>query len=436
MHDSRLQNLEGWPDLETATSVVRCIKQSYSVASNQGGTTVWDCHIAQFPWDEDLNFRAWNRTTGGNRIINNPTGSFNVGGLGIYGLAAGSNFDVSGGRIATLTMDPAYTQGSGRLIGMGFEVVNTTSQLAVQGTTTVYRQNQSHPLETAMISQSTPGVNDPSFTAHVVVPPPNSVATAMLLPGSRQWHAKDGAYIVQSFVGQDNPPLMVGYTAPVVFDSGDDVVGGFGTNISNVYAPAPGISALNPIINVATKINPIHMGGCILSGLSPSTTLTVNRVYYYETFPNPSEASILVLGTPSCGYDPIALEFFSHCLARMSVGVPSGDNAGGDWFDGLMSILRDVAPLVTPVLTAFNPLLGAASAGIGAVADHYLAPPGNTNRPIRGNKKIKRTQKEIIPVIQMQKPSSSAGAGRGRGKSKKRIDRDRKELIAREILKL
>lgn len=412
MHDGRLQHLDGWPDLETSTSVVRCIKQSFSVVSNRGAAALWDCHIAQFPWMDDLIFNRWTRTTQGNRFLDAPAGTFAAGGLGIYGVLAGTPLDISvaGNHIGSLTVANSFSRGPGRIVGIGFEVTNTTSSLAVQGTATVYRQNQSHPLTTTFEAESTPGVYGEAFSGSCFTPPPANIAQAMLLPGSRQWHAKDGCYVVQAFVGQDNPPLTVDYTVPVVFPLDDlcDV-----QNTTPVFAPA----LIGGFVNNATKLYPIHMGGAVFTGLSPDTTLTVTLVYYYETFPNLSEQDILVLGTPSAVYDPVALELFSHALCYMPVGVAAYDNAGGDWFEGIISILRDVAPIAAPFLGAINPGLGAAALAAGGLAGAYLAPPGNPNRspklpkkrqmqaqsrpsrPLPPAKKKKKTRQQVNPRL-------------------------------------
>lgn len=397
MHDSQLKELQGWPDLETASSIVRCVKQTVTVASNQGPTDNWDCHIMQLPWDDAINMSVYHRTTaGGGRVLSAPLTMGSLGGLTIVGLPAGDNLDmtgITGATLGRLLVDPTYSQGSGRLVGMGFEVINSTSQLNVQGQVTVYRQPQSYPNPVTWVTAVSGGVIDsPGFSGHFVRCPPLTQAEAMLIPGTRQWLARDGCYIVQSFVGQDNPPKLVDYIVPVVqvISSTEETFGGPGTNATPLLAPTTGLVGTIPTINVATKIYPMHTGGCIFTGLSASTTLSVTLNYYYETFPTPAEAGILVLATPSAVYDPIALEIFSHCLNSMPVGVPACDNEEGDWFDGIVAIIRNIAPAVIPALAAINPALGGfGAAGLGLM-EAYMAnqsPKTNPDRPkvvIRG----------------------------------------------------
>lgn len=438
MHDTQLKNLEGWPDLETASSVVRCVKQTFTIASNQEIGVNWDCHIVQWPFLDSLNSRHWTRTTGpsgGNRVIDTPTGAFNLGGLQIYGVVAGAVLDPTNPfqNIATELIAPAYSQGSGRLVGMGFEVVNTTADIKLQGQVTVYRQSQSNPNPIAWVTATTGGVLDPAFSGHWVRSPPTSQADAMLIPGSRQWLARDGAYVVQAFVGQDNPPKVVEYIVPIVqlTTNTEDNTGGGGTNTTPVAAPATGLVGLNACMNVATKIYPVHMSGAIFTGLSDTSTLSVTLVYYYETFPTPAEASILVLATPSAKYDPIALELFSQVLSQMPVGVPSTDNADGDWFDGIMAIVRDIAPIAAPMLAMINPALGGLGAAAGTAAGAYLTAQTPNTRPKlkklpaddqqRKKKKVKKAMKAAKANAKVRESATKGSTAAERKQIMKRL---------------
>jgi len=394
MHDTRLDHNTGWPDLESAASVVRCVKQSVTVASNQAPGQNWDCHIVQWPWLDALNFKTWSRPVS-NRVLNTPVGVFNQGGLQIYGTTAGVALNPIFGGITQLALDPSYSQGPGRVVGLGFEVINTTAELNQQGLVTVYRQNQPHMTPTCMITETFAGTVDLEFTAQTFRAPPFDTPTALLIPGSRQWKAKEGCYVVQTFVGQDNPPKVVDFTAPVVL-ANDDVTGGAGTNTGICYAPATGlITATIPAINIATKIYPIHMGGAIFSGLSPTSTLTINYNIYYETFPTPSEPGVLVLAKPSCPYDPVALEIFSRAMSKMPVGVPSADNASGDWFNTIIAFIKEAAPFLAAPLAAINPLFGPLAAGVGMGAGAYLSNQTTYGKP--KNKAKKQMKAPALP---------------------------------------
>jgi hypothetical protein len=309
-----------------------------------------------------------------------------MGALQVYGTAAGVNLDVTvpAATVGQIPLGNTISQGSGRVVGMAFEVVNTTAEIAKQGQTTVYRQPQSHPTGDTWISATVAPVIDIPFSAHAIRSPPINQAQAMLYPGSRQWMAKEGCYVVQTFVGQDNPPQVVRYDQPVVIQNPTQEDFAAATNAYTVLAPLTGqmIPGANGMgMNVATKIYPLHMGGAIFTGLSSTSTLTLTQNVFYETFPSTAETDILVLATPSAQYDPIALEIFSHCLSSMPVGVPASDNAEGSWFDGLMSIIRDVAPIAAPILSAFHPAFGIGAVAAGRMADSYLVAPNANRKP-------------------------------------------------------
>jgi hypothetical protein len=114
--------------------------------------------------------------------------------------------------------------------------------------------------------------------------------------------------------------------------------------------------------------------------------LTVNFNLFLETFPTPAENTILVLATPSCPYDPLALEIFSHALTAMPVAVPVDQNWFGEWFvDAITEGTKFLSPLL---LAAGHPELAALSAGAGFIAKNvrtYMAPPsaGPPARPLK-----------------------------------------------------
>jgi hypothetical protein len=393
MHDSRLTKLDGWPDVEGSASVVCCVKQSVTVASNQGATANWDCHVVQWPYFDALNSRKWNRTD--NRVISAPVGNFNTGGLQVYGKASdGSPLDISVGGLAELTLDTDFSQGTGRLVGAGFEVVNTTAEISQQGLCTVYRMNQPKMEPSVFITETTGSVPDLPVSAQTLRLPPTLLSDALLIPGSRQWKAKDGCYVVQSFVGQDNPPQTVGFTAPVILPN-DDVPGGEGANVGGIaIAPAAGTTIGGAVgINIATKIYPIHMGGAIFTGLSAATTLTINWILYYEVFPTPTQQEMLVLSTPSATWDTVALNLYSKVVSQLPVGVQASDNASGDWFLFLADIAAEVARLSGQPVTKRG-------AGFMANQSAYGAPKlGVANRQRKNKQKQKASNNEIARVV-------------------------------------
>lgn len=223
MHDNQLPDLQGWPDVETAASVVRCIKQSASISAPAGLTgTTWDCHIVAWPWPHEIMY-ATPSITVNNYVTSNvqPPVNTNVyGGVQAFAVdpaissafVPGAAAGVQSAPIAVVDLtDPSYMSGPSRIIGMGWEVNNTTSELNKQGMVTVYRLP-----EPRMISQEFAVVGIGSSTGQVFRPPVSTTQSAMLISGTRQWPAKEGCYVVAPFVGQDNPPLQPDYVQPII----------------------------------------------------------------------------------------------------------------------------------------------------------------------------------------------------------------------------
>jgi len=432
MHDTQLPNLTGWPDVESAPSIVRCIKQSATISAPSGVSGNWDCHIFAWPWVESNAMWNADRDIGNNVLAASaaPTNVNLAGGVSAYGCAAGATMIPGASSTTTaanLFLNPSYTQGAGRLIGMGIEVVNTTSDLYKQGLCTVYRVPQPHSDSTAFTTTTGPGAGAVNSFSQVRGPP-SSTAQAMLYSGSRQWKASEGSYQVISFVGQDNPPLLASYNSPLV-NYLDDVAGtngGSAPNLTPVQVPMPievfpviggGGTAYSTGVNVmpATRMVPLHSSGAVYSGLSNQTTLNLNVNMYYESFPGISEQDILVLAKPSAQYDPIALELLSNVLNTMPVGVESSMNAAGDWF---ADIIDTLASFAAPIGMAFGgPAGGALGAAIGQGAksltphlrtvapakQRYLAPPAMSMRgppPIPKKGKTYRAQADLVRAEQ------------------------------------
>jgi len=107
-----------------------------------------------------------------------------------------------------------------------------------------------------------------------------------------------------------------------------------------------------------------NIAGAYFSGLSNSTTLTVNIIHYFERFPSidiPSDVNLVVLAKPSCRYDPKALELYSAVIRHMPVGVPQRFNGLGDWFREAVQTAKDI---VSPVLSAIPHPIAMMGAGV------------------------------------------------------------------------
>lgn len=424
-HDSPLKDLQGWPDLEVSTSVVRCVKQNLQISATSGGAGLpagnWDASIALLPWLSDTAFDYSVSRKGTCATYNTTFGLSNAGGL----MAVASTGFVSGGgftwppatgsttNLGRITVDSSLTAGMGRVIGIGFEVVDTTAPLYQQGTCIVYRQSQ-YPKESQSfkVQDLAAPYNNTVFDGTEVRLPPLTTADAMLFPGSRQWHAKEGCYIVGAFHSNENPPFDVNYNQPVLVPASfDEAVGTSPTQL--IWFPAPinsGLLELNTVgantIAMGTPqtmhLNPIHQSGAIFSGLHPNASLSVTMNVYYESFPSIGDTKTLVLATPSAEYDPMALNIYSHAIGMMPVGVMVRENGFGDWFRDVVEQIGNVASWIPHPIAQ-----GVATAARGGVKiiDGFTTAPNTkvmrnqspTNSPansVQGKKMKKKAKKK------------------------------------------
>jgi len=413
MHDNQLKDLQGWPDLETSSSVVRCIKQTVSVKVPEGVDGPWDLNIVQWPWLDRQACSVMNRTN--NVLTNLGSSPVMQGGLCGYAGEAGSPTNPAMTPAFQITLDDTYSLGAGRVVGLGFEVIDTTSELNKQGRVICWRQSNASATssKSTAVIRSVAGTQVDCITSvSPIMEPPSNGSDAMLLPGSRQWEAKDGCYVVVPFVGQDNPPTLVNYDVPMTMlapaaDSTFNQPSGV-TNTTQVLVPTPKLgSHAGDFPSEPAKIYPLHMAGAYFQGLNPLSTLSITLNVYLETFPTVAQKDLVVLATPSAEYDPVALQMFSHALTQLPVGVPAGFNSFGDWFIDTVSTLSD---WLTVPLGAVSPALGAGVAAAGALAKGYRKTQGYDTQPSPQNKpkNPKQVVRQTLNKNQIKKNQQAA----------------------------
>jgi hypothetical protein len=236
--------------------------------------------------------------------------------------------------------------GDSRLVSLGVEVHNTSPELIKSGSVVTYRSPQS--LSDSMIYTVSPVTGaTPATELRPIVRstlPPATQAAALLLSGSQQWEAYDGAYITATMQTQSNPIEEPTYADQYYLPSGQ--IDGAG-----VYAIAasPRISTQFP--NTATYVNstPWNTSGAYLAGLQPGTTLTVNVTAYIECFPQPDQYAYMTLTHPSTPFDPSALELYAKAAYELKPGTKVANNADGDHYVLVSKLLDRLAPRVAKV---------------------------------------------------------------------------------------
>lgn len=432
----------GYPDTSEAASVVQVVKCSTTLTAPDT-THNWDCNIFQYPWLTQQQYDG-----SGHVVATYPppiTGAIRPAGYGNNWMTDGApsnnncwsdlcynsqisgtdtyNVPVSGvsgcpfaGQIAP------YLDGDFRIIGMGFEVVNTTSELYIGGLVTTYRNPATNPIDakTGMLFDvnNTSGIT-PVYTFvfadfNVASAPPANVSQALLLEGSKQWKAKEGCYVVPTLntdvIGTgaiNNVNMMYLGTE----NRGQHSLNGILENYLMVGAPAYAPGLLIPFpptgqptqslaLGTGARVHNTHFNGAgaYFSGLTPQTTLQLNATYIIERFPTYEDSALVVLAKPSPRSDRVALDMYSEIIRSMPTGVPQRMNGLGEWFADAVSKVSDfVAPVLAAIPLPGTQIASRALTAAGEGAKKYSTPSGNGNvYSPNGDTTIARTKVHVI----------------------------------------
>jgi hypothetical protein len=424
-HDTPL-NCTGIPDSQTGNSVVQTIKSSVTIGCPAGITTgTWDAHVVMFPFFADsaslLSFMRGQKV-GGNvvqldttvipyrgvspvTIVAYPTGDATA-----YSNPVGAGSISDSSHVTTnLALNANYTLGDYRIVAQAFEVINTTSDLNVQGLCTCYR-TPVPTFETASCYNEVYGNGAGAASGPINCCDnlnidffPTSPALALQLPNTKQWKAKEGCYVVGHLNCCEQPVSNQNTIQPAFgYISG-----------TTVFKPTPAIYASNstPPIQVLEYRNiqwaPMDLSGSFFTGLSLGTTLTINWNVSIERFPSVAQTDLVVLAKTSPAYCPMAFELYQAIAQSLPVGVPQKENGLGDWFRDAVATVSD---LVTPVMSMIpHPYAQAGAAlsrGIGGMvrkeSNSPYTPAGEPPKQVRqeikaeAKKEVKEIKKEIV----------------------------------------
>jgi len=207
--------------------------------------------------------------------------------------------------------------------------------------------------------------------------------TALLLDGSKQWKAKEGAYVVSTMNSEQLPAGPVINTRVVALNSQDSqyvagtttcVVIGITSTANFLIPPTSTTNTINVLQPVGLLDIRFNASGMYFTGLSNSTTLTLNAVYYIEKFPSQNDTDLVVLAKHSCRSDTIARELYSEIIREMPVGVPQRMNGMGEWFADAVSSAADfISPVLSAIPTPMTQGLGGMVKTAGNVAKSIYA---------------------------------------------------------------
>jgi hypothetical protein len=399
-HDYNHQ-LAGYPDADASQTLVSCFQYQADVSCPAGVNGNWDAHVFTLPICN---------TQGFDRINIDETGSqcqiagalFDAGPLNICagnpGAPIGFGPNLSNTCLPRV-FTPDLSAGNSRVIAMAYEVTNTTAEMHKQGSVTSYRMPQ-YPSAPGNIILTT---GNETLTGSMCCigyrAPPASVAEINLLKGSRTWDAASGVYSVCAQSSVQNPIVSAGSTGWVYkkYSVPGQVTDGLIS--APMWAAAHAVHPnATPVAAAETKSMPFDISGSYFSGLSHETTLTVKLRVYVERAPMFDTPSLSVLASPSAGYDTTALELYAQAISQLPVAVTVAENGLGDWFRGVIRVLKSAVGTATDVVGPFVP--GANQMGIAAQKmlgriDGFFKKPSSVITAIRPKaKKQKPKQKK------------------------------------------
>jgi len=443
-HDMDHQ-VAGYPDADGSKTVVSCYQVAYDIArpAEVMAGSNWDCHVFNLPTAQpavtvvgaannngQLTVSAANvrATYGLMNVSTNQTG----GALFANSTIAAANPNYRNAAIATPS---GICDGSTRIVGMAFEVVNTTAEIEKQGTITAYRMPQLSAESDVTLSETGLATARGQLRVRAYQQPPATPAEATNLIGTKQWAAADGSYSTVTQCSIVNPISFETHQAMMFTNS--DLTNGtsvlIGQYVFNGTQNAP--PATTPINTLQNKLVPFNTSGVFLTGLSSGTTLRLKVKVYVEAAPTWANPQLSVLATPSAAYDVHALELYSKAMNILPVAVPVGENAAGDWWKKVLKVVSVIAaPLGMAVGLPGAGVIGSGLANVARVALESARVPkaykkaqaaafGDVLSDIRGkgNSKPKANNQssEVKPLPQQGKQAKAEKRKAKRAKAKK-----------------
>jgi len=383
----------GYVDTTASASCVQVVKASYPISCPVGITTgVWDCNVVLLPWAAPLSIVP-GTALGGNLIHQaNPTPVISLGGVQVVSAVGGTALHMTTLVPSTTVTNQAnvipgnYLAGNSRIVAMAMEISNTTSDLNRQGLVTVYRtpvpQNDDG---TTVNIENTTGADTVNYTgamtALYIPEPPATIAAAQLFAGTKAWKAAEGSYNVAPFNTTDIPAQGLSYVEPVIYQTTQlDPTVYSPVTIRQVGVPATFGTAVAPAVYWAET----DIVGSFFTGLSVSTTLTANVIYYIERFPTQDDLDLIVLAQRSPMYNIQAQEAYSEIMQSLPVAVPFCENDSGGWFDWIADTASSVLGAIPHPYAQAGALLakGAKSAFGSKPPNDFIQAASDTSIPM------------------------------------------------------
>ncbi len=369
-HDFKLRP-EGYPDMRCGASLVQMHTQNLDINAGAIGAA-WDCEVLYTGFDYPSSATQpslingvrtarsvkWNTGDGvSDRYFNSFT---------VTKAAAGTSCGLTG--TGTTTTLPSWLSDMpGRLIGVGFEIHNTTSELYKQGSLTVAQlPDSTEDDQTVAYYSNDATASNRDFQCASSCRYPATITEVTKIPGSNTWEAKDGVYCIPRLV-QGDLPIHSGWGSKGV------VVNAVADNASDAYINPVAVQAVTLLPYFKSPLKSGFSPMCVyLTNLSKETTLTLTVRTFVEYFP-PSTSDFISMATPSPMYDPRALKLYADVAGTAPYAVKVDMNAAGDYFRMVFDAMQKFGPGIGSIIPSpIGKVIGMGVGGIGLLGNSVL----------------------------------------------------------------
>ena len=369
-HDNK-RPVAGYPDSDNFATVVRNLNFQYTITKPAGAAGNWDACVFTLPFLSSQLFDAGNKANSSAKFMQTAE-NYTMDMVNVAKADAGEDLFPASPLAATnysitkcIDLNN-YQYGVARLIGLGIEAVDATAVVSKQGTVTCF----------SIPTAPTPGNLIYENTATTAIGPlperhwsgwPNSSSDALVIPTTKQWEARKGAYMAVGFTGAENPFTEGEALAQTIYASSASTYGDClvtqPTTVNAQAAPATTLfhsgSAYRPV--------PIPTAGMYFDGLHNDASILIRMRVTLEWAPR-SDSMLVSLATPSAAYDIKALQLYSHIRSKLPIAVPVGENAGGDWWRRVLASIETFAPLIGNAMSPALPMAGIIGQTAGRLA--------------------------------------------------------------------
>jgi len=401
-HDRTIR-FEGAPTSRNSSSVCLVFNQETTLAADDfPGITepTWDAHFCMYPFINPINCHLADEHN--YLVAPDDTTTAIMRPLTVHGVNSGvpTYSGVTGNALAPnmkgfdlsslqnyITGNPTV-DGPGRrmlrIVGESFEVIDESPEIYQQGSVTCYRYPldvtpQNIMIQGTELAHSRWTIDGFDTASNIQIrqllncnslkAPPINTASAVLIPGTETWKAREGAYVVGTQYANEVPfrtmdstrIIFTGYSPQTSPNWGSE---GYYSLVdtqatSQTYQAGNSIvGTLDPELLVQNAVFPFNMSGAYFTGLSAQyAVLRLRYRTYVEVLTDPADNVLSPLSSPTLPFNQELVEFCMKIIAEEPSGVPQTWNPAGEKWKSILHKIGEVAESLGPALDAISPEL-------------------------------------------------------------------------------